>query len=374
MATAPRSWFDTLTDVRHGEVRSLILMVLYGFFAMTSYYVVKPVRNAVFVDRVGADNLPYVYILTAVIVSLIMIVYSRWVHRVGHKTLLLGTFAFLASNLLVFRWLLGFEEDVVVSGSFYIWGKLYPLLIVSQFWLVGNLLWTTRQAKRLFGPIGVGLIMGGIAGSSVTTWATAAIGTANLLLAAAFIISICAMLVIALEPDIGKGETGEARLVGKLSKDAVWLLLDSRHLKMISTILLLTILVSTLVDWQLNQAVEAAIPGEDAKTVFYGRFFLILNIASVAIQVLLTSFVIGRFGVGVALLVLPLGLLVASVGIFLARAITAAASISSSTPFCWAAATTGAAQHTSASRIRRGSRDLRASRWLSCMLLPGSGG
>src|SRR5688572_18051592 len=176
MAGVVRSWFDTLTDVRREEARPLILMILYGFLAMTSYYVVKPVRNAVFVDRVGADNLPYVYILTAIVVSVIMVAYSRYVHKIGHKTLLLGTFAFLASNLLAFRWLLGFESDIVISGSFYIWGKLYPLLVVSQFWLVGNLLWTTRQAKRLFGPIGLGLILGGIAGSSVAGWATEHIG------------------------------------------------------------------------------------------------------------------------------------------------------------------------------------------------------
>jgi AAA family ATP:ADP antiporter len=320
-----RSWFETLTDVRREEVRALVLMIVYGFLAMTSYYVVKPVRNAVFVDRVGADNLPYVYILTAIIVSVIMVAYSRWVHRIGHKTLLLGTFAFLASNLLAFRWLLLLEDDIVVSGAFYIWGKLYPLLIVSQFWLVGNLLWTTRQAKRLFGPIGLGLILGGIAGSSVAGWATEHLGSENLLLAAAAMLGVCAGIVVLLDRDIGRGETGEARLVGKLSKDAVRLLTESPNLRMISAILMLTILVSTLVDWQLNQAVEAAIPGEDAKTVFYGRFFLLLNVVSVIIQVLLTSFVLGRFGVGVGLLVLPLSLLAASVGIFLVPILLTAA-------------------------------------------------
>ena len=95
------SWFETLTDVRPHEVRALVLMMLYGFLAITSYYVVKPVRNAVFVDRVGADNLPYVYILTAIVVSAIMVVYSRWVHRLGHKTLLLGTLAILMLTILV---------------------------------------------------------------------------------------------------------------------------------------------------------------------------------------------------------------------------------------------------------------------------------
>src|SRR3954470_7182590 len=37
-----RSWWETLTDVRRDEVRPLVLMIVYGFLAMASYYVVKP--------------------------------------------------------------------------------------------------------------------------------------------------------------------------------------------------------------------------------------------------------------------------------------------------------------------------------------------
>ena len=317
MSKAIRSWFDALTDVRRDELRPLILMIVYGFLAMTSYYVVKPVRNAVFLDRVGAANLPYVYMATALIVSVIMVFYSRWVDRIGHKTLLLGTIGFLASNLVLFRWLLLLKEDLFVSGAFYIWGKLYPLLVVSQFWLVGNLMWTTRQAKRLFGPVGIGLIVGGIAGSAIAGWAAHLLGSENLLLVTAGMLCLCGVLVIMLDPYIGHGETGKARLVGNLSKDAFKLLKESPNLRMISTILMLTIMVSTMADWQFNQAVEAFIPGEDAKTAFFGQFNLYLNIASVLIQLLLTSFVLGRFGVGVALLVLPTVMLGWNVGLTL---------------------------------------------------------
>jgi AAA family ATP:ADP antiporter len=307
-----------LTNIKREEFRVVFLMLLYGFLAMTSYYLVKPVRNAVFVERLGAENLPYVYILTAIVVSLVMVVYSRYVHRVGHVTLLLGTFAFLASNLVFFRWLL-LEETFLASGIFYIWGKLYPLLLVSQFWLVGNLLFTTRQAKRLFGPVGLGLILGGIAGSTLAASTAEAVGSENLLLAAAVIVATCGVLVLALKGEMQdkEGRRSSGRLVGKLSGDAVKLLFESPHLRWIAVILFTTILVSTLVDWQLNRAVEMFIPGEDAKTQFFGRFFLALNVVSVAIQVLLTSFVLRKFGVGPALLALPAGLMIGSVGVLI---------------------------------------------------------
>lgn len=314
MAHAIREWWGTLTDVREDERWPVVLMMLYGFLAMTSYYVVKPARNALFVERLGAENLPYVYIITAAVVGVVMVVYSRYVERIGHRALLLGTLAFLAANLLGFRWLL-LRETFLVSGIFYVWGKLYPLLLVSQFWLVGNLLFSTRQAKRLFGPIGLGLIVGGIVGSSIAGSAADVLGTENLLLFAAVILGGCALLVLALEPHMRGTQGSSGRLVGDLSGDAVKLLFQSTHLRWIATILLVTILVTTLIDWQFNRAVEIYVLGEDAKTEFFGRFFLGLNVASILVQLLVTSFVLRRWGVGVALLALPAGLLAGTLGI-----------------------------------------------------------
>ena len=306
-----------LTNIRREEMRIVLLMMLYGFLAMTSYYVVKPVRNALFVERLGAENLPYVYILTAIVVSLVMIVYSRYVNRIGHIALIVGTLVFLSLNLIAFRWLL-IEETFLTSGFFYIWGKLYPLLLVSQFYLVANLLFTTRQARRLFGPITLGLILGGIAGSSIAGTAANIVGSENLLFAAALFPLGCAGIVISLAPAMQDREGGRSgRLVGNLSGDAVKLLFESAHLRWIATILLVTILVGTLIDWQFNRAVELYVPGEDQKTEFFGRFFLGLNVASVMIQVVLTTFVLRKFGVGIGLLALPAGLLLSTVGLLL---------------------------------------------------------
>ena len=51
------------------------------------------------------------------------------------------------------------------------------------------------------------------------------------------------------------------------------------------------------------------------KIASYGRFFALLNGASFLVQVALTSYVLKRFGIGIALLLLPLGLLTGAVGL-----------------------------------------------------------
>lgn len=318
MVSAVKAWFRSTVDVRREEYGPLALMAAYGFLPITSYYVIKPARNSIFVDRVGADQLPWVYIATALILVVVMVGYSKYVDRVGRITLILSSMAVLGASLVGFWWLLSNRSGFVSSGAFYVFTKLYPLFLVSQFWLVGNLLFTTSQARRLFGLIGIGLILGGIAGSSISGFAAEQLGTEPLLLVAVGILAVCAVVVVLLAPRIRKG-AGEAsaRLTDDISGGAVKLLLESSHLKTIAVVLGLTVVVGTLLDWQLNRAVEIFVEGEDAKTEFFGRFYATLNVASVVVQVALTGYVLRRFGVGLAVLILPVALGLASVAIFL---------------------------------------------------------
>lgn len=314
LTTAVREWWRSVTDLRRDELRPAGLLFAYGFLALASHWVVKPVRNSVFVDRVGAQHLPVVYVLTAVLVALLAAAYSRYAARTDERRLLLATFGAVGGGLLLFWRLLG-EAGVVVSGAFFVFGKIYPVFLISQFWLVGNLLFTARQAKRLFGPVGLGLVLGGAAGSWLSGAAAGAVESRDLLLVAAAILAVCAAIVWRLVPDPEEREEADPRLSEELDVGALRLLRNSPHLRTVALILGLTVVVSTLVDWQFNRAVQLHIPGEDAKTAFYGNCFALINLASVVVQAFFTAFVIRRLGIGVALLVLPVGILVAAAGV-----------------------------------------------------------
>ncbi|GAK98417.1 hypothetical protein JCM19314_2448 [Nonlabens ulvanivorans] len=53
--------------------------------------------------------------------------------------------------------------------AFYLFVGIYALLVTSQFWVLANVIFNIREAKRLFGFIGAGGIAGGIAGGYVTS-------------------------------------------------------------------------------------------------------------------------------------------------------------------------------------------------------------
>src|SRR5204863_7958834 len=92
-------------------------------------------------------------------------------------------------------WFLFQHAATWVSVAFYLMSLLLGVLLISQFWTLANLVYDPRQAKRLFGFIGGGAPLGGIAGSAILQTYTKQIGTTNMLLISGTLMAVCAALV-----------------------------------------------------------------------------------------------------------------------------------------------------------------------------------
>src|SRR5262245_40493585 len=72
---------------------------------------------------------------------------------------------------------------------------------------------------------------------------------------------------------------------------------QSRHVQLIAAVVVLTYVVSTLVDYQLQVIVGDQIAAKDERSAFFGAFFGITGIMAAFIQFFLTSRLLERFGV-----------------------------------------------------------------------------
>ncbi|MFQ5743744.1 MAG: hypothetical protein ACE5HV_09175, partial [Acidobacteriota bacterium] len=251
--------------------------------------------------------------------------------------------AVLCLNLVAFWWGLP-RAGAWLSAIFYLWAKLYAVLLPSQFWLLADELLDPRQAKRLFGPVGAGGILGSISGSATAGFLAQPLGTGNLLLVAlGGLLAGLAMLQViiwrrperslrdpGLTPGLSSGPI-EAHSPGEGVGEPKWErsargaegpgqkdLGGSRPLLiLIAALLTLAITVHTIIDWQFNKAAVVQITDLDARTAFFGQFFTLLNIITLGIQLLATSFVLRYLGIGVALLLLPAAMATGSIGILL---------------------------------------------------------
>ena len=188
-----KSLLKKVIDIRDDEIGTSILMFFYFFAIIASYYILKPVRNSLFLEQLGAKNLPWVYIGTASIIGFIVLLYNKMSKNFNKRYLVSGTIIFFILNLIIFHELFKLNVDWF-SALFYVWVSVYSVLLISQFWMTANILYSASQAKRLFGFIGSGGILGGILGGGLTNGIATSTGTENLILVSAGILIVIALI------------------------------------------------------------------------------------------------------------------------------------------------------------------------------------
>src|SRR5918992_855610 len=156
-----------LADVRREESAAAVMMFGYSFLAMTAYNIVQPITRSRFITSLGAENLPYVLLASAFIVGFLMQGYSRLGGLLPGRWVIPATQAGMVV-LLVGFWVLFAAGQQWVDVGFYLFGQIYGILLISQFWTLANLIYDARAAKRLFGFIGGGATAGGALGASIS--------------------------------------------------------------------------------------------------------------------------------------------------------------------------------------------------------------
>ncbi len=319
------------------ELRRAFPLFAFLFLTMASSVASKAARDALFLDRYRAIDLPYVDIAIAFMVGIAASVYLWVGHRTNLRNLLVGSILFFAANALVF-WTWS-AASVVESGALfvalYIWVGVFSVLAPSQVWTLANYVMTTREAKRSFGFIGSGAILGWIVGGLATRTAVSRFGTENMLAFIALSLFACAGLVVLIwrnRPDYVGNDmpaTGTDRdsgtLLGSLS-----LVRESKYLRAIAALVLISALTTTVAGWQFKAIAKAAIPGTDELAMFFGTFNMIAGVMSLLLQLLLTGRVLRTAGVGAALFIVPTFMLMGSAGVILLGTLFAASALKAS--------------------------------------------
>lgn len=298
-------------------------MFCYLLLLITAMMMVKPVSTALFLAEFSAQHLPFVYILTAVLAALLSTLYSTLLRTHSLEKLMRITLGSAICLLLAFRGFIHIEwARGVTLYMFLVWAGLITLVCASQFWLAAGLFFNVREAKRLFGPIGSGAIIGGITGGYLTKFFAPVIGSQNLVFPA--VCCLGAGLVImermwrlygteaappAADRDHPPSLSGSGSILPRIIK--------SPQLRLMAAILTFSVIAARLVDYQFNAIVSAVITDPDQLASFLGFWMSNLNILSLLIQVFATRIIIQRMGVGKALFFLPSGVLLGAAATFL---------------------------------------------------------
>jgi ATP:ADP antiporter, AAA family len=304
-----------VAEIRPEERFKTGIMFLYFFLTISLIYILKPVRNALFLGELGAKNLGYVYIGEGVFLIFVTSAYVYLSRKFPKKFFFASMLLFFASNLVLF-WFLFQAKVPYLSAYFYIWVASFSITSTTQFWILANDIFEAQSAKRLFGLIISGGSAGGVAGGALTTQLVKFLKAEDMMLVAAGVIVLCAILIVTFWNRLTDGKTGHntEKPQAQSTSEGKTPLKGTSYLIMLALIVMFAKMSSAIVDNQFNRMVELQIIGKEARTAFLAGFMAWMNVVSFLMQLLVTSLCLRFLGVMRSLWILPLGLALFSGG------------------------------------------------------------
>jgi AAA family ATP:ADP antiporter len=324
---------ERVFQVRRGEADRALLLFAYLFLIIFSNVVSKSARDAIFLARFTPVQMLYADIPVAILVGPVVALYLRLSRRTHLPRLLGGSLLFFAANCFAFWWFSHGTSQPWLIPALYVWVGIVGVLAPAQVWTLANYVLTTREAKRLYGVIGSGAISGMILGGFVTRLIAKRLGTNMLLLVTAIALAGCPLLVLAIwrrrQPGAGEVQTtpaapAEPQKGGGGFLETLALMRSSRHLLAVAALICFASLVTQIAAWQFKAIAKQAIPEKDALAALFGTFNFYAGFASLAAQLLFTSQILRKLGLGPALFIAPSALAAGSVGVLVSSTLPAA--------------------------------------------------
>lgn len=323
-------------DIKREELPLALLMFSYFFLVITSFWILKPIKKTLFIGyyKTGGFDL-FGWVMTAsqaellakvlnMVVAFIAVAVFTWLTRRFRRQQLTVIFSiFFMTCYAIYSFIINNAADITV-WSFYLFGDLFSTLMVATFFAFINDSVTSEKAKRMYGLIGLGGVVGGAFGSlvvrvwieqlSFSYWLWVTFGIAL----AIIIIAVIAGRLVAKDTPLKLMSKPEDNTESKTSAamEGAKLVFKSSYMLAIVGIVGLYEIVSTVMDFQFTATIEHFVP-VDKLGEHFSTIYTITNFVAMFVQLFLTSFIMTRFSVKTALYILPAVVLIAS-GFYLA--------------------------------------------------------
>lgn len=310
---ANAGFIERVFQVRRRELPVVGWSWLYIFSILSSYYVMRPIREQMGVSG-GIENLPWLFTATLVAMILLNVPFGYLVKRLPRVRFIPITYRFFTANILLFALALHLanrEQAVWIGRLFFVWLSVFNLFVVSIFWQTIVDVFSSDQGKRLFGFIAAGATIGAILGSAATALLARTVPTWGLLLGAAVLLEVAVFSArrlsrvsdqLARKPLSQSGE----QPIGGSTFAGLMHVVKSPYLLNVSLFFLLFSITSTFLYFEQVNVAAKAFPDRGAQTSFFATVDLAVNVLTLLIQLFLTGRVVRLVGVGLALASLPL--------------------------------------------------------------------
>lgn len=319
-------------NIRRNELPLVILMFLYFFLVITTFWILKPIKKTLFVgyykaaegfallswtfDPAQAEQLAKV--MNMVVAICAVAAFTALARHLRRQQLTYVFSGFCAACFVLFRLTTDAPGGFTV-WAFYLFGDLFNTLMVATFFAFLNDSFRPESARRTYGAVILGGVCGGAVGSLVVAKYISELSLdawMYVCLAVVAVITVLASAAGRLVDNDPPPEQPKRTAAAKQSSAALEggrLVLRSPYLLAITGMVAVYEIVSTVLDFQFTKSVlEYAADSEIGE--HFSNVYLITNVSALVLQLFATSFVLTHFRLSTALLITPVAIMAASSG------------------------------------------------------------
>jgi AAA family ATP:ADP antiporter len=312
---------DTLLNrvlgLRAQEYVAVAWSFAYFFCVMSSYFMLRPMREAMGVES-GVTTIPVLFSSTFVVMLFASPVFGWIASRFPRRRFLPWVYYFFAMNILLFYLAFEFAEhnalDIVWIGRvFFVWISVFNLFVVSVFWSFMADIYSKEQGRRLFGVISAGGSAGALIGPFATSQLVIPFGFANLLPISAAMLLVGVFCIYRLRQWVQTSADGEQNTtiasqkpLGGSALAGVSHVLASKYLLTMAVISIIASLLGTALYMFMNELVANTVEGVDERTRIFSYIDGATGLFALFFQLLLVKHAVSKLGIGITLALMPL--------------------------------------------------------------------
>jgi AAA family ATP:ADP antiporter len=291
-----------LTWAKKTETASLVWSFVLFFCLLCSYYILRPVRDEMGIQS-GVKNLQWLFTATFAVMLAAIPAFGYVTGRWRRSSALIALCVFFSVVFALFFLLfVNAVRPIAVAAMFFVWISVFNFFLTSAFWSFMADIFTSAQARQLYGSIAAGGSTSAIAGPALTGGLVKLIGVPGLLLMSSMFLILAALCIRRLNSWVetyGSPErTHHDVALGGSIWDGVKLTFSSKYLLGIAGFVMLLSLLATFVYFDQVRIVGQALPNPESRTQLFAKMDLAVNLLALLAQLFVTKRLLSRFGVG----------------------------------------------------------------------------
>jgi ATP:ADP antiporter, AAA family len=319
--SGPPSLLGSTGNLTRDERVAVRLLALWFFVITMTLWLLKPIRTAALLAHLGSEQLPWLRLGSAFAVGAVVLGYSRIVSRLSRLAVVIGANGVFFSLLALLWSALWLGGDELGKQRWFVWSvfclvDMYAAVMVTIFWTYTNDVVSRARADRLYAPIGLGGILGGVAGGAAMDSLVRHIGPVHILLICAACVLFAAGLGWSTErilrpPPRAIAPRQQALLAETL--EGAREVVQNRYLLWIVGTVVAYEAAAAFADFAVNVVFERTYHDELLLAQMYGRLGWIVSVTALASQLFIVPALLPAKRA--ALLVPPIVMALATVGL-----------------------------------------------------------